>query len=102
MQASLSFTAAVNASVHDHPPLIVKKKIGDEMEVFLVCEQSLVTQVEGLEAPIILLAAGYAFNMEYPKGLQSSCNLLEIPLLGLKPKKVPSIVSNTLAMLHSD
>ena len=100
MQASLSLTAAVTGCTMSHPSLIVKEKIGDEVEVFLICEQMIVTQVTGLEAPIVLLAAYYAFNMQYPKGLQSFCTLLEVMLCGIKPGKVPNVVSNALIGLQ--
>lgn len=96
LQASLSLTTAAAGSSHSHPSLIVKEKLRDEVQIFLVCEQSIITEVSWLEAPIILLSAYYSFNMQSLKGLQSFCTLLEILLCGLKPHKVPNIVSNIL------
>ena len=50
-----------------HPSLMVKE-IPGELEVFLVCEHQVLTKVTGMEAPLVLLAAYYAYNMSYPKG----------------------------------
>ena len=99
MQASQNMAAAASALSVVHPSLIVKEKLDRQVEVFLACEKTLITDVKGLEAPYILLAAFYAFNMVYPKGTTSFYTLLEILLLGMKPKKIPSIVSKILVSL---
>ena len=91
-------TAAVIGCKTSRPSLIIKEKIGEEVEIFLICEQTIITQVTGLEAPIALLAAYYAFNMQYPKGLQSFCTLLEVMLCGVKPGKVPNVSSALIGL----
>ena len=99
MQASLSLTAAVSGSSLSHPSLIVKEIPGEKVQVFLVCEQVIISEIAGMEAPLVLVAAYYSYNMQYPKGL-SSFTLLEVKLCGIKPRKVPSAVSNALIGLQ--
>ena len=100
MQASLSLTSAVSGSSLDHPSIVVKELPGEKVEVFLVCEQVIITEIAGMEAPMLLLAAYYSFNMHYPKGLSSFFTLLEVKLCGNKPRKVPQAVSNALIGLQ--
>lgn len=100
MQASLSLTAAVSGSSQSHPSIIVKEMPGEKVEVFLVCEQVIISEIAGMEAPLLLLAAYYSYNMQYPKGLSSFFTLLEVKLCGMKPRKVPSAVSNALIALQ--
>ena len=100
MQASLSLTAAVSGSSQSHPFLIVKEMPGEKVEVFLVCEQVIISEIAGIEAPLALLAAYYSYNMQYPRGLSSFFTLLEVKLCGIKPHKVPSAVSNALIGLQ--
>ena len=57
LQGSLSVTAAASGCENRHPSLIVKEKEVDAPEVFLVCEKRIITQVNGLDAPIAVLAA---------------------------------------------
>ena len=101
MQTSLSLTAAVAGSQSlSHPCVLVKELPGEKIEVYLVCEQVIISQIAGIEAPLLLLAAYYCYNMQYPKGLSSFFTLLEVKLCGIKPSKVPNSVSNALIGLQ--
>ena len=101
MQASLSLTAAVSGFSLPHPSLIVREiPGGEDVEIFLVCEQVIISKIAGMEAPLVLLAAYYSYNMHYPKGLNSFFTLLEVKLCGIKPRKVPNVVSNALIGLQ--
>lgn len=63
MQASLSLTAAVNGSSQSHPSLIVKEMPGEKVEVFQVCEQVTISEISGMEAPLLLLATYSSYNI---------------------------------------
>ena len=101
-KASLSVETAAASQNYHHPSLLVKDFTHSSIEVFIVAENTIVTQVCGLEAPTALLSAYYAFNMHYPKGSTCVCTLLEILLCGLKPAKVPQIISNNLIGLNNN
>ena len=60
MQASLRLTAAMSGSSLSHPSLIVKEMHGENVKVFLVCEQVIISEIAGMEAPLVLLAAYYS------------------------------------------
>ena len=62
------------------PTLVVKEQLSGDVEVFICCENSILTKVTGVEAPIFLLAAYYSFNIQYPKGLTSLFSLLALHL----------------------
>ena len=84
-----------------HPSLVVKELPGGEdVDVFIMCEQVIICKIQGMEAPFGLLAAYYSFNMQYPKGLNSFFTLLEVKLCGIRPHKVPNVVSNALIGLQ--
>ena len=76
-----------------HPTLLVKEVPG-AVEVFLVCEDHVLTGCTGMEAPIVLLAAYYFFNVSYPKGTVSFFTALEIKLCDQLKRKFPATVSN--------
>jgi len=97
----MSFASAANNCPNSHPSLIVKEKMGDSIEIALVSEKQIIAHdINGLKAPVLLLAAFYAFNMSYPKGLSSLCMLLEILLCKQRPRSPPNSVSNALIGLQ--
>ena len=50
--------------------ILVKKAIdGSVKEVFLICEGQVLCKISPELSPLYVLAAFYAFNMKYPKGL---------------------------------
>ena len=100
MQASLSLTAAMSGLSQSHPSLVVKEMPGEKVEVFLVVEHMIISEIAGIEAPLLLLAAYYAYNMKYPKGLTSFFTLLEVKLCNIKPHKVPTVVSHAIIRLQ--
>ena len=69
------------------PSLVVLGQLKDAKEVFLVVEGNLISKIEIIKAPIILIGAFYCFNMTYPKGLHNLYMFLEYILLDKKPSK---------------
>ncbi len=57
--------------------------------MFLVCEKNVITNVPGVEVPVLLLAAYYVYNMQYPPGLKNFFTLLELELCDIIPEKLP-------------
>ena len=70
------------------PSLIILGQLKDAKEVLLLVEGKLVTKIELIKAPIILLGAFYCFGMSYPKGLQNLYTFFECILLDQKPLKM--------------
>ena len=57
--------------------------------MFLVAEKKLICIIDKhTEAPTVLLAAYYVYNMSYPIGLNTFYSFLEHVLLDKKPKKM--------------
>lgn len=52
-----------------------------------------------IEAPLLLLMLSYCLDTTYPHGTNSMYCFLEVGLLGMKPKKVPSVVDRMLTCL---
>ena len=96
MQPSLTATAAAADSAQVAPTLVIKHHVSGDSEVFLVCEKSVITKVPGVEVPIVLRAAYYAYNMQYPSGLKNFYTLLELELCGITPKTLPRNVERVL------
>ena len=90
----------MSGSSQSHLSLIVKEMPGGKVEVCLMCEQVIISEIAGIEAPLVLLAAYYSYSMQYPRGLSSFYTLLEVKLCGIKPHEVPSAVSNALIGLQ--
>ena len=89
-----------SGSEQNYPSLLAKELPVGEVEVFLVCEQQVITKVTGIEAPMALLAAYYSYNMSYPKGTNSFFTFLEIKLCDLKIDRIPVVVSNLVIGVH--
>ena len=77
-------------------------QLGDVKEVFLVAESQIICKVDPNEAPLLLLGAFYAFNMAYPKGLETMYAFLEYILLSKKPSKMSTLLSNFITTLKTD
>ena len=76
-------TAVVSGSSLTHPSLIVREiPGGEDVQVFLVCQQVNVSKIAGMEAPLVLLAAYYSYDMQYPKGLNPIFTLLQVKPCG--------------------
>ena len=56
----MSFVTVTEEHVFNYPSLLVKE-----------IHKQLITEIPGLECPLVLSGAYYAFNMAYPKGLSS-------------------------------
>ena len=64
-------------------------------QMFLVAEKKIICNVDKIvEAPIVLLASYYVYNMSYPVGLQTFYTYLEYVILGNKPKKTTANLSH--------
>lgn len=74
--------------------------IPGELEVFLVSEHQVLTKVTEMEAPLVLLAAYYTYNMSYPKGTSCFFSMLEIKLCELRRANVPAAVYNVIIGLQ--
>lgn len=99
LQNVVSVEAAIAESTELAPSLLVKRNFdGSIKEVFLICERQVLCKITPELSPLYLLAAFYAFNMKYPKGLHSLYTLFQIILLNSRPKKVPAIVSKVLTL----
>ena len=73
------------------PSLVIKDSV-TPLEVSLVCEARVLMRcLSGKEAPLVLCAAYYAFNIKEPKGLYSCLNFLFVKILciGLTKKFKP-------------
>ena len=68
-------------------------------ETFLIAEKKVICKVPAALSPLCLLAAYYAFDMEYPKGLSSMYMLFEKILLNKHSKKEPQIVTTIFTAL---
>jgi hypothetical protein len=79
--------------------LMVKEQVTGEVECFIVAEQQVLMKVTGLEAPLLLLMLSYCLDTTYPDGTKSMYSFLEVALLGMKPKKVASIVDRMITCL---
>ena len=69
------------------PTVIVKERLDGEVECAVVCEGRVLCVVPGVEVPLVVLSAYYAFNMEYPAGLKNLLTFLGIVLFDIVPKK---------------
>ena len=83
------------------PTILVLGQMGEIKEVLLVVEYQVVCRVKPREAPLCLLAAYYAYDMKYPKGLENFYTFLDIILLDKQTKKLPSILSRLFAQLSN-
>ncbi len=68
------------------PSLLVKQDIRGHRELFLVYEKNVITNVPGV---VLLLAAYYVYNMQYPPGLKNFFTLLELELFDIIHEKLP-------------
>ena len=95
---------AVSASIMEPAPtLIVTGHLcTDIKEVTVNAEKLKLFSTTALEAPLSLLAAYYAYNMSYPKGLQTFYTFLEYVILDKQPtKKMPSNLETFITYIHS-
>ena len=99
MQVSTGAKVAAEGILNGSLCLMVKEQVTGEMECFIVAEQQLIMKVTGLEAPLLLLMLSYCLDTTYPHGTNSMYCFLEVGLLGMKPKKVPSVVDRMLTCL---
>ena len=81
------------------PSLMFIGRLGNVREVFLVAEGSLISKVEAIEAPLVLLAAYYSYNMSYPPGLVTFYTFLEYIILEKKPQILGGTLSNFITQL---
>jgi len=89
-QATVDPNAVADGISHPAPSIILA---GNQM--FLVAEKKLICIVDRLtEAPLVLLAAYYAYNMSYPIGLNTFYTFLEYVVLDKKPKKMTACFSH--------
>ena len=77
------------------PTLLVQGTVA----VQLVVERQVLCSVPIKEAPLALLAAYYAFNIEYPRGIKKCLATLEILILDIVPSKVDPKISALLSAL---
>ena len=84
------------------PSLIVLGQLGEVKEVFLVAESQIICKINPNEAPILLLGAFYAFNMAYPKGLETMYTFLEHIQLSKKLSKMSTLLCNFITTLKTD
>ena len=99
MQTSLTATAAAADVAQAAPSLIIKHHVSGDSKVFLVFERSVICKVPAVEVPIVIMAAYYAYNMQYPSGLKNLYTLFELELCGITPKKLPRNVERMLTCL---
>lgn len=79
------------------PQLIVIKQAHQVKSAYLAVEGRVICQVkEPTKAVFVLIAAYYAYNMSYPKGLVSFYLFFEYLLFDKKPKKTFSCLSQFL------
>ena len=69
IQTSFKVDVAAIDLEHFHPSIVGKMDTGmeKETEAFLVAERRVICKVPACQAPLVLVAAYYAFNMSYPK-----------------------------------
>ena len=81
----MSFVTVAEEHVFNYPSLLVKE-----------IHKQLITKIPGLECPLVLSGAYYAFNMAYPKGLSSLFTML----CGQHPEKLPKAASDAVIALQ--
>jgi len=90
----------VVGSIKEKAPSLVA--VGREMQLHLVTENLHLFKVDKPEeAPFILLAAFYGFNMQYPKGLSNVYYLLEYIILNQSPQKMSTGLSQFITYLNN-
>ena len=83
------------------PSFLVLIKDGEIRDHYLVVEGIPLESGPPTDIPLHLLAAFYAFNIQYPKSLSNFYNLLEYVCLGTRVKKPSTTLSKFVASLSS-
>ena len=98
-QGCTNITEVARCNENLAPYVLVIGDIQEPSQAFIVVDRQIVTEVNIIDIPLVLLAAFFVFNIHYPKGSNNFYTFMEAYTLGFSLSKASPTVKHFVAGL---
>lgn len=98
-QGCTSVTEIASCNENLVPYVLIIGDLDDPTQAYLVVDRQVVTEVDIINIPLVLMSAFFIFNIRYPKGCSNFYTFMEAYTLGFSLAKASTTVKHFVAGL---